>query len=171
MRGCHRHSLGHACWVASDPGAWYPSLHAANPPTFKASVCRERTSGPALHADTAPTEEPPWSRARSLTLHASRSLDPWPSPAFTQPRAQTKPLSRGAKPSPRWPWPAVLGGAQQAVVAAEPALCRLVAGSQVGTGVHLVSVCGHALRARNASWVSSGRLQSSGLSKQVDRSR
>jgi hypothetical protein len=42
---------------------------------------------------------------------------------------------------------------------------------RLGTGVHLVSVCGHALRARNANWVSFGRVQTSGLSKRADRWR
>jgi hypothetical protein len=39
---------------------------------------------------------------------------------------------------------------------------------RLGTGVHLVGVCGHALRARNANWISFGRVQTSGLSKRAD---
>ena len=127
--------------------------------------------GPALHADTAPVEEYPWSRKRSLKLRASPSLDPPPSPTFTHSGVQTNPpvpvsktkLSLAVARSARW----CLADSRGNGTCAMPAVSEKSTGHRRTLG----SVCRHALRARNASWVSSGRLQTSGLSKQVDRSR
>jgi hypothetical protein len=74
-------------------------------------------------------------------------------------------LSRQARARSCWLWPAVLGGSWQAAAEIELPYANCAGRSQLGTGVHFVSVCWHALRARDASGVSSGRLQTGGLSK------
>ena len=88
-----------------------------------------------------------------------------PSLTFTQTGGQTNPALPQTNPALSLVWPAVLGGSWQAAAAIDLPYANCAARSQLGTGVHLVSVCWHALRARDASWVSSGRLQTGGLSE------
>jgi hypothetical protein len=93
------------------------------------------------------------------------ALGPPPSLTSTQTGGQTNPAVPRADPALSLAWPAVLGGVSRAAAEVELRYANCAARSQLGTGVHFVRVCGHALRARTASWVSSGGLQTGGLSK------
>ena len=148
-----------------------PHLHAANPPTFKASVCRERAAGP--HCTQAPSD-----RGTSVVSHTgvetpTTALSPAAALAnfHTIECTDQASLSRRAKPRPRRPRPAVLGSAWQATGKCNLRYATRTTRSRLGTGVHWVSVCGHALRARSATWVPCGRVQTSGLSERADRWR
>jgi hypothetical protein len=88
-----------------------------------------------------------------------------PSLTFTQTDGQTNPALSQTNPALPLVWPAVLGGSWQAAAEINLPYANCAGRSQLGTGVHLVSVCWHALRAPDASWVSSGGLQTGGLSK------
>jgi hypothetical protein len=122
LRGCHRHSLGHACWVPSFKVSGTTKARAVSPPTFKASGWHH-----ALRARTAdrcpPIEENPWSRRRAVKLRASRSLDPHPRPLPH--KRLHRPIRRSLRANPELslPWPAVLGGTWRAAVEMHPALC------------------------------------------------
>ena len=129
----------------------------------------------ALRARTAhscpPIEEHPSSRMHPLKLRASRSLHPHPRRLSHNPVHRPNHRSRRANPSPRWSEPAVLGSAWQATGRCNLCYATCTTRSQLGRGVHLVSVCGHALRAPSAAWASSGQVQTGGLSERVRRWR
>jgi len=166
MHGRRRHRRGHACRIASAQGAWYPRLRAAESihlqcVTVPRTHCGPRSAyrygsargTPVVSRAVVETARIACSRSAALAGCTQTGATRQPS----GPREQTRALvACGPQCS------AVLGGRGRQ---SKLRYASWAARGQLGTGVHSVGVCGHALRARDASWVSFGRLHTAALSK------
>ena len=141
------------------------NLAAANPSTFKASACGERTAGP--HCTQAPS-----GRGTPVVSHTGvETSAAVPSAAATLAGFDTiectdqTSLSRRANRALAGLGPQCLVVLGRQRWQSNPRYATRATRSQLGRDVHLVRVCGHAMRARSASRVSCARVQTSGLSQ------
>jgi hypothetical protein len=169
LRGCHRHSVGHANWIASAQGEWCPqpgcveSVHVQG-------VCARRTHcGPALQTGSLRLRNTRglalwgWASNRGALAigHPCRLHTPECTDQTTCSAEQHRAL---VGPGPQC---SVVLGMRWWTCRPRDAFCATP--SQLGKGVHLVGVCWHALRTRSETLVASGEVQTCGLSQCPDR--